>query len=411
MISRYLNWGKIDLLSLEIGSLILLLFFLPSFEAPKNLFLVTYVAFALYRQFKIEKFFKLDTIDYVFIFLFFAALLSAIFSSLHHSEWRGFRSFSFVFIFAWTLMRARYSKKTIHALFVASILSVLPALIFGLYELFITHHESFLKIHSVGYVNASGVYLTTIASATLAYFLSLLKDNKHYDRAFTFFLILSLFAVSLLIASSRSSFVALALTGVVLIFFSPNRFKKVILGGFATFFIISFLMHAPVYEKHMMNLKNHVVLSHRDKLWNVSIETFRSYSSLSGIGIGNYHLIKEDLIKTAVEKRGETYEPHNYFYADSTHNVYLSFLVERGYLGFLSLMAFMFFWAYSLIKQIYLRGLKDAQVYCLWGGSLAAFSSVFLAGFVHTTLVHEPAILALFFLSLHQIYARDFLKK
>jgi hypothetical protein len=58
-----------------------------------------------------------------------------------------------------------------------------------------------------------------------------------------------------------------------------------------------------------------------------------------------------------------------------------------------------------------IKKLSDPQAYYLWGASLAAFSSVFLAGFVHTTLVHEPAILALFFLGLHQIYMRDFLKK
>jgi hypothetical protein len=309
MISNYLNWKKIDLLSLEICSLILLLFFLPSFEAPKNLFLVTYLVFASYRQFKTKDFFKLDRFDYVFIFLFFAAFLSTVFSSLHGSEWRGLRAFFTVFIFAWTLMRSRYSKKTIHTLFVASILTLLPPLIFGLYELYVTHHESFLKINSVGFVNASGVYLATIASATLAYFLSLLKDKKYHIHVTTFFLILSLFVVSLLIASSRSSFGVFACASVALIFFLPNRFKKLIFGALAAFFIVSFLMHAPVYEKHKRDVEDHNVLAFRDKLWNVSIETFRSYSALSGIGIGNYHLIKENLIKTAVEKRGETYEP------------------------------------------------------------------------------------------------------
>ena len=158
MIKKYLNFKAWGLMQYEIASLVLMLIFLPSFEAPKNLFLASYVLLSLTRKFKTSNSLKFEKIDYVFLFLLATAFLSTIFSGLHGHEWKGFKSFFTVFIFGWAFARSQYTKETIRGIFLCAILTILPPLFFGLYELLWAKHSTFLKIHSVGFVNALNGY-------------------------------------------------------------------------------------------------------------------------------------------------------------------------------------------------------------------------------------------------------------
>ena len=376
-----------------------MLIFLPSFEAPKNLFLASYVLLSLTRQFKTSNSLRLEKIDYVFLFLLVTAFLSTVFSGLHGHEWKGFKSFFTVFIFGWTFARSQYTQETVRGIFLCAILTILPPLFFGLYELLWAKHSTFLKIHSVGYVNASGLYLMAAASAAMSYVL-FYNPKKHQIYHYLFGgLLIAFFGFSLLIASSRSAFLAFVIAAVILILFSKIKFKKSLLSLFLVSFSLSFLLNAPVFEKHMEDIKRNDTLASRDKLWNVSFEAVRFFSNKLGTGIDNYGFVDEDFVKHRLETRGETYDPKNYFYVNLTHNVYLSYLVERGFLGLISLIALMIFWANGLLTNIKRLG-RDSQHDYLWGGSLSAFLSVYVVGFVHVTLVHEPGILALFFFHL-----------
>lgn len=409
MIFKFLNPKNIKLLNLEISCLIVLLIFLPSFEAPKNLFLIVYVFFALIRQFKESRLKKFDKLDYIFIAFFFSSLLSALFPVLHGNEWRGFRSFVTVFLFGWVFVRSEYSRQTIKTLFLVSIFSLLPPLLLGLYRFLCTQELNYLLINSVGYVNASGLYLTIIASASLGYLLSLnTKKNNFYSYLFWILLIM-LFGFSLLVASSRSSFLSFVISSILIIIFSKIPYKKIFLSMFFFIFLACFYLKAPVFEKHTTNLKNHDVLSQRDKIWNVSIETLKAYPALFGIGINNYGLVDEAMIKSSIEGRQDFYNASDYLYGTLNHNVYLASIVERGFFGAFVMLSLMFYW----FTRLY-RGIEslfyDEQFFYLWAGSLTAFFSVFLVGFVHTTLVHEPGILAFFFFGLYEGYCKFYLK-
>lgn len=410
MIKKYLNikiWG---LLQYEIASLILMLIFLPSFEAPKNLFLISYVALSLTRQYKTSKSFKFEKIDYVFLFLFVTAFLSTIFASLHGHEWKGFKSFFTVFTFGWVFVRSQYSKETMKGLFLCGILSILPPLLYGLYEFLWTKHSTFLKINSVGFVNASGLYLTLVASVALGYLLYAKPNKNKWMHYLSWGSLIALFGFSLLIAASRSAFLCFVIAAFTLIIFSKFKFKKILFMFFAICLTTSFVLKAPVFEKHMRDVKDNNTLAYRDKLWNVSAESIRLFSGQFGVGIDNYTFVDENIVKPAVEAQGEVYDANNYFYSSLTHNVYLSFLVERGFLGFFSLMAFMVFWASHLFRNIKKLGSNEQHDY-LWAGSLSGLFSVYIVGFVHTTLVHEPGILALFFFGLYETYTKLYLNK
>jgi O-antigen ligase len=410
MIKKYLDLKVWGLMQYEIAALTLMLIFLPSFEAPKHLFLISYTLLSLTRQFKDSRFSKFEHIDYIFLGLFVAAFLSTIFASLHGHEWKGFKSFFSVFIFGWTFVRSQYSKNTMKGLFLISILSLLPPLIYGLHEFLVTKHSEFLKINSLGYVNASGLYLSSVASVALGYFLSIKPTKNKLVHYLSWGSLISFFGFCLLIAASRSAFLCFVITASILIFFSTFKFKKILFSILAISVCASFLLKAPVFEKHIRDVRDNNTLAYRDKLWNVSIESIRLFSYKFGTGIDNYGFVDESIVKPAVEGRGEVYDAKNYFYNTLTHNVYLSFLVERGFLGFFSLIAFFIFWGFGLLRNIKKLGQNELHDY-LWAGSLSGLCATSIIGIVHSTLAHEPGILALFLFGLYEMYLKLYVKK
>lgn len=211
-------------------------------------------------------------------------------------------------------------------------------------------------------------------------------------------------------ATSRSSFLAFIVTAFILIIVSRIKLKRLILSLFLVSIFSTFIFTAPVIEKHIRAMKYNNTLAYRDKLWNVSVEAMRLFSNQFGTGIDNYGFVDEALVKHAVESQGETYIAKNYFYVNLTHNVYLSFLVERGFLGFFSLITLMFFWSKRLFLGIKKIG-QDLTHDYLWGASLSAFLSVYLVGFFHVTLVHEPGILALLFFGFYEMYIKFYFDK
>ena len=151
--------------------------------------------------------------------------------------------------------------------------------------------------------------------------------------------------------------------------------------------------------------KQDLILSYRDKVWNVSLEASRFYPVL-GIGLDNWKLIKREDIKKSVEARNKVYNPDNYYFAGHSHNLYLTALVERGYLGLSVLLLLMFAWVRQLYKSFALTR-SDATAAYFWAGSFSAWLITFGVGTVNTTLHHEHGILAFLFLGLYLSYARQ----
>ena len=94
---------------LELAFLSLFLAFLPSLEAPKNIFLAGYLITALYRQSQLPAS-KWSIWDWVFLSLIISSFLSALFPFMAGgSEWKGFRGMLLWITFGWTLFRADYN--------------------------------------------------------------------------------------------------------------------------------------------------------------------------------------------------------------------------------------------------------------------------------------------------------------
>ena len=393
---------------LELTFLSLFFAFLPSLEAPKNIFLAGYLITALYRQSQLPSS-KLNVWDWVFLSLIASSFLSALFPFVGGgSEWKGFRGMLLWITFGWTLFRADYHFEEKKYLFILAILMTIPPLLWGLTQFLILFTKDSLQLHSVGHVNHSAVYLCIISGAACSLLITQLQATKKKHVIITSLLFI-LFLSAVIISQSRGAFGIVFLFALTLFLLSrlPIKIKTISLALLTSVLIyITFIKPLPVIEKQIANQNNHDVLAQRDKIWRKALEVAR-LNPLLGIGNGNWNSITIDQIKSSVESRGEIFDAEK-FKMDHPHphNIYLSNLVDRGILGFITFLSFMFIWLITLIKS-YKKFNQDSKAMLFIMGSFSAWMSIFGIGFVNTTFHHENALLALFFLGLHLNYLRQ----
>jgi O-antigen ligase len=159
------------------------------------------------------------------------------------------------------------------------------------------------------------------------------------------------------------------------------------------------LMNVGIVNKQKEREESHEILARRDLVWNVPAEAWRFYPAF-GIGMNNWKFVELDELKKSVEQRGESFNSTKYLIsAGHAHSLYLQALLERGMIGFLSVVVFMIFWLKELIGSFKLMRASNQATY-LWSASLSAWISTFIIGLVNSTLHHEHGILACLFLGL-----------
>ena len=247
-----------------------------------------------------------------------------------------------------------------------------------------------------------------MTGASLALLISQLQATKKKYVFITSLLFIFLTS-SIIVSQSRGAFGVAFLLIFALFLLSklPIKIKTISLTLLTIFLVtIVFISPAPVIEKQITNQNNNDILSQRDKIWQKAFEVAR-LNPLLGIGNGNWNSITIDQIKSSVESRGEIFDAEKFNIEQShPHNIYLSNLVDRGILGFIIFLSFMFIWLIILINS-YKKCNQDSKAMLFIMGSFSAWASIFGIGFVNTTFHHENALLALFFLSLHLNYLRQ----
>ncbi len=393
---------------LELIFLSLFLVFLPSLEAPKNIFLASYLVTALYRQYQLPAS-KWNAWDWIFLSFIVSSFLSALLPFVAGgSEWKGFRGILLWITFGWTLFRSDYNTNEKKYFFIFAVIATLPPLIWGLIELSVLDTKNALQLHSVGHVNQSAIYLCMIFGASLAFLCNQLKIlKKKHVFMFTF---LSFFLLGgVIMSESRGAFgvVFLLTFAIFLLSKLPVKIKAISLTLLTIFLIIIvFIWPVPVIKKQIASQNNYDILSQRDKVWRAAFE-IASLNPLLGIGGGNWNHIKIDQIKSSVEFRGKTFNEEEFaLQYHHPHNIYLSNLVDRGFLGLTIFLIFMVTWLITLINS-YKKFYQDPKAMLFIMGSFSAWTTIFGIGFVNTTFHHENALLALFFLGLHLNYLRQ----
>ena len=383
---------------------------LPSLEAPKNVFLVGYLITRVISeviQFK-QGIKQWKGWDLLFLVIIFTAFLSTVFAGFSGlEEWQGYKVFLTALLTGWFLSRAHYSQNQYRIIFLLALLAIIPPFLWGLYEYLIIHSKKSLEIHSVGHVNHSAIYLTMIFGATLGWFISQYNYRKKNEATQWQTILIGIMSfilfIALIITQSRGAFGIAILLGLCLLFLT-NHMKLRIVGIVTILLVVisSMFLETKIIQKQINNQKSDNVLAYRDKVWNVSIEGSR-FSPLFGIGLSNWHFINLSQIQKSVEARGEIFDAENYFFPGHSHSLYFSALVERGIVGLIATLFFMFYWLYDLIKT-FKWSKKSSTSYMLWAGSFSAWVATFGIGLVNTTFHHEHGILACLFLGLYISY-------
>jgi O-antigen ligase len=396
------TYYKDPLKYLELACLSLMLLSLPSLEAPKNIFLILFLATSLYRQCTKKTKDPWKFWDWIFLSYIASAFLSAAFAGISHgAEWGGFGSILIWTGLAWVLSRTQYENKEITWIIWVTILGTLPPLAWGLIECLVIHTKGSLELHSVGNVNHSAIYLGIILGAALSVALSIWR-NVGLIKRIGLTLLPIIFFVAIIIGQSRGVFgiSLIRLSLIILLIPNPMRIKAFAFALFVIILALMPVMKAGIIQKQIAAQSSNNTLSDRDLVWNVSIEAARFYP-IFGVGNGNWNRITLEDLKKSRDERGVPFDPKNYgISAGHSHSLYLSSLVDRGIVGFIVLIVFMGSWLASLIGS-YQKLKTSTQGSFIWGSSLSAWIVTCGVGFVNSTFHHEHAILALLFLGLH----------
>jgi O-antigen ligase len=381
---------------------------LPSLEAPKNIFLVSFVSIATIRQLKNFKLHSWGAWDYFYSFFLAAAFLSSVFAGYRPGgEWGGFRVVLTYMIVGWLISRSTYTNQQILWLFWIVILGTIPPLTWGLIQYLFLYTKPDLQLHSVGHVNHSAIYLTMIFGATLGTLITLIRKNKFNYKILFLFAYCFLLYISIMVSQSRAAFGMATILGFLFLSIMPfaNKIKFLSIFVFAIIITIILSFNPPIFLKQKQLQRENDLLSRRELVWNVPFEALSFYPIL-GIGMNNWKHITMTDLKNSVEKRGEIFDEKKYcLKVGHSHNVYLQALLERGLLGLSSIIIFMILWAKEIILGLKRKKNADLNSMILYA-SISAWLAIFGIGLVNSTLHHENAILALLILAFHIMQKR-----
>lgn len=237
--------------------------------------------------------------------------------------------------------------------------------------------------------NYVALYLTPIIVLLIAYGIQLTANSlrltavRKFGQAILFFVAALINLYGLYLTGSRAGFLAAA-AGIVffliLHFWSKIKSKSVYRVGLFVLILIAVLGSAYAFRPNFKASSGRVVSSNniRWQIWQTSIEMIKSHPVL-GVGLGNYQNAFSELTKNRVNFK-EYISP----LALSPHNVFLSFYLTTGLLGFLA-----FVW---LLISFYCIGFKEFKND--WAKILlAVMTALILQGLVDTPYFKNDLVL------------------
>jgi O-antigen ligase len=378
---------------IELGALLALAFFLPLYEAPKNVAWLIYVGAWLASRVRERDFGgRWDLWDTLMAAWLPSGLVVAAFAGLHGSEWRGAMDLVRYASVAWLLKRSSHSPSDERWIFRALVVSTFLGLVLGHWRVWVAGAE-FLELNSVGHVNHTAIYVAIMLGACAAWFFS---GGGAVPLA-----ALALLLFSLVISASRAGIgVALAMLLVLgAAFWRRARWPALFAVALVVVTVLTtWLGRAEVIRKQQRNVEQHNVLAYRDGIWRAALVAWERFP-LFGVGMDNYHLVDLQSVKTWREETGKEFHERDYSQFPHAHSLYLNTLAERGIVGALPLAAVLIAWLVALVRT-WPRGKAPDDDWLWWGCSAAALMITVGVGLVNTTLHHEHGILAMLFLGM-----------
>ena len=387
----------------EVAILLALIFFIPLFEAPKNLLLVAYAATWVYNRYRAGwsancggRWDGWDTLFFVWIA---SAYVLATFSGLHKNEWHGIGDLWRYVSLVWLLKRSGYGEREWKAIFAMIAVSTAIATLWALIALLVPHKYQGIELHSVGHVNHSATYIAISIGAVLSGLVAFWPTLSSRFRIGAI-IALALFAAGIVLAGSRAA-TLVTLVIIVLIGGLWSRKSKAVMLAIAVALAV-FATSIQTFDKEMhrknelAKLSANPMLNERYPMWNQALTAFRAHPWF-GVGLDNFYDIDVATVKRWVGEQGGVYDPAAYAGSSHAHSLYMTTLAERGIVGLSIVLAVLSSWAVSLLRG-WPRSSDPHVQWMLWGGAASALIVTVAIGIVNTTLHHEHGLIAMLLL-------------
>lgn len=381
---------------IETALLLALCFFLPLFEAPKNLAFLAYVVTWAVNRVRSRDFGgRWDLWDTLIVLWIGSGYLAAAFAGLHANEWIGARDLHRYAMVLWLAKRGGYAPREIQWVLGALVASTVVGIAYGYWRMWSGEGKSgTLQLHSVGHVNHTAIYIATVLGLWAAWLYACWRAWRPGTRAIGV-AVSALLVVSLMETASRAAIgVGLALLPALALLWwrrwrVPLPASVIVV---AVVIAISTAGEVEVVQKQERNVVHQNVLSFRDGIWRMSLAAWERFP-LFGVGMDNYSLITPARVRDWQVESGKKYEAAQYVAFPHGHSIYVNTLAERGVVGFAIFAAVLAAWLLWLIR--FRPKPRDADIdWLLWGAAAGAWFVTAAAGSVNTTLHDELAILA-----------------
>jgi O-antigen ligase len=374
--------------------LIALAFFLPLFEAPKNICLAGFVVTWLANRVRVRDWGgPWDRWDTLIALWIASAYLVAAFAGVHYDEWRGATDVLKYGSVLWLLKRSRYDERALLWILGAVIAATLLTLPWGYWRLYVTRAKDFLELNSVGHVNHSAIYLAIVFGAALSVAIAYWERLGAAGRAALGIAVAALLA-SVFVTESRAAIGAAALF--VFAFVTAlgvrrriNIWRGLMIASLALAIVLAGL--PGVLDKTVDKTAAGVPLSYRDDIWSNALVEWRQFPFF-GVGMGNFGRIPLEELQEWNKSQDWKIRATAQGESSHAHSLYLTTLAERGLVGLAVLVAVLLAWGGALTNGF--RAAKDPLDWALFGAAFAAWFVTITVGIVNTTLHDEHGILS-----------------
>lgn len=346
--------------------MIIMVISLPFSESVKEISIFFLFIIVLAQLYKKEIKLEMSLVHWGFLFLVVSALISSLLADQPAKSLDGFNDICFYAIpfgVAWSLKDQKYIRMILWSFYLSTALAALAG---------IFHSVSIqrpLEIHSLGNQNYTAMYLVIALTSMLS---TIIFSRESAGRKILTGILALITITATVMTSMRTSFLALFLFLLILIFSHNNRITQVItlsLGGVLAF---AALLYEPMRQKLFITTS----LFSRLALWQHAWELFEQ-NLFFGVGFNHFqYTFPVDILPEA----GATYF--------DAHSLYFQTASQMGLAGLAAIAMVGWGLLHRWWRSDGLNPLHNTLKYASFGG----FSVIFIGGILDTTLHHQQAI-------------------
>lgn len=387
----------------------LVLFTLPLFEAPKNLFSVLFLVVWLIQSKRSCSFGSGCNFNWPIIGLGTILWVAPIFS-LYRDTITALDSaprWTLLAIFAVAAARLSYSKAQLFTIWAALLVGGAAAVVESFY-VWSFNGKEYPEFRSVGHVNHSSMYTLIVLAAGLGALQVRVKWLSF----------LGLIGIALSFAflpPSKSLVGGITIIVLLTIWLGLKALKKWSLRGLlisfvgATFVVSSVLLTPPAEgfrSEILARVSGDNIFAGRDRILNSALAVWDLHPVL-GTGWFSFGLAtSEQAVRTALEADDVAYDPNVYWHLPHGHNLWTTILIERGVIGVILVTALLFIYFKTFLPIVLSREQVDPVDRGAAVGAFLIIISFAIAGLGNTTMINEHGQAGMSFIAVVYGYLR-----